>query len=855
MGYLPIRIMDESTYVPGRGPIGAKFVILGESPADVEVQTKIPFSGPSGRELDRLLKDSGINRQNCWITNVCKYYVPPHDKIPFQVRAKHAGIDLQQQCMELQNEINDISPNVILALGGTALWATTGKTKISNYRGSILRGMGRKIVGTYHPAHLLHQAGGEIKGYWNRQVMILDFKRAWEESHSEEYNIPRRVLSVCRNSAQLYDFYERNRAYGRPAIDIEALNCIPSCIGIAYTPNEGISVPLWNSHGISTIPDSDLASVWALLVGILYDDIIGQNFKYDQDKIRRLGFLIKRLYSDTMLKAFVINPELPKSLAFNTSIYTREPYYKDEGADFDISKQSIDDLFIYNARDACVTKEIDLAMDKDLDELGLRPFYENFVMLLHDLYLDIESEGFHVDEAKRMELLKKYIKLDEQLRCELFNIAGFYVNCNSPKDVPLLLWEKFKLPPRLTCGEDDLTALLQNISGGARIPEQRRAIEIILEDRRVRKTIGTYLMALPDFDGKMRTTYFLCLETGRTSTGQLEPPIRPKVEVIDENGKKIRKNIGTAFQTMSKHGEYGDVRSMYRCGKGEILLQADSAQAEARVVFLLANDEQALHEIDTSDYHARTASWFFGGTENDYSKKALGYEHPIRFAGKTLRHACHLGAAKRRASIEVNTQARKYKIELPYPITEAIAGRAIEIFHKKQPKIRQVFHNGIIDCLDKTRTLTAPLPYGIDAPYGGIRTFFERWGDELFRQAFSYIPQRAISDNTKAAGLRIRERARWIRIIVESHDALLCVFPEWRLSEAVPIVKEEMERPINFDSCSIRRRSLSIPCELETGYNYMELSKFKLLVEPEIEIPDVAILSEPKSITEQFYAD
>ena len=37
---------------------------------------------------------------------------------------------------------------------------------------------------------------------------------------------------------------------------------------------------------------------------------------------------------------------------------------------------------------------------------------------------------------------------------------------------------------------------------------------------------------------------------------------------------------------------------------------------------------------------------------------------PIRFAGKTLRHAGHLGAGKRRAATELNTQARKYKIYL-----------------------------------------------------------------------------------------------------------------------------------------------------------------------------------------------
>src|SRR5215204_5150267 len=120
--------MTESKYVPGMGPLGAKLMIVGESPSYVEVETGIPFTGPSGRELDRIAKDAGFNRQNCWVTNVCKYYVPPSPAtverpIPFQVRAKIAGINLEDELESLQREINEVRPNVILALGGTALWA------------------------------------------------------------------------------------------------------------------------------------------------------------------------------------------------------------------------------------------------------------------------------------------------------------------------------------------------------------------------------------------------------------------------------------------------------------------------------------------------------------------------------------------------------------------------------------------------------------------------------------------------------------------------------------------------------------------------------------------------------------
>jgi len=823
--------MDDRPYVPGSGRIGARLMILGEAPAREEVIAGKCFVGPSGRELDKLLKDAGINRDDCWITNVCKHPVPPNvgkEKIPFRIRAERVGINVDECLNELQKEINSVSPNCILALGGTALWALSGKTKISAFRGSILHGMGRKYVPSYHPAHLLHQAKGEIKGYWNRQVMVLDFKRALAQSEFPEINRPYRNLQICRSSAQLYDFYERNKKYGRPAVDIEARgHCLPACIGIAFTPHEGITVPLWNTEGeyrnLTHISTDDLVSSHILLAEILADnDIVGHNFKYDQDKIARVGFIIKRLVSDTMLKAFTINPELPKNLAFQTSIYTEEPYYKDEG----MYEGPLENLFIGCARDSCVTKEIDLKMDADIDELGLRNYYENFIMQLHPMYLDIENEGFNVDTKVRDALMEKYIGWSERLQFELFGLVGDIINVNSPKQVSILLFDTLKIPRREGTGEEELTAIL-NSQTSRLSDDNRRICEIILEKRRVDKTISTYLMALPDYDGKMKTTYFLCLETGRTSTGQQDPPIRPSFEFQDLDGKKKKKSLGIAFQTITKHGDIGaDVRSQYKPDKGYCFIQADSSQAEARVVFNLAEDYQALKDIDEHDYHALTASWFFGGIESYYSKKILGFERPIRFAGKTLRHAGHLGARKRRAAIELNTQARKYKI--PISIPEADADRALRIFHEKQPKIQQVFHSGVINRLGIDRILTAPLPYEVDSQCGGKRIFYERWGDELFREALAYLPQRAVSDNTKSAGLRLRNIIKGLRIILESHDALLFMVRERDAEEIGFIVKQEFERPLRFDNCSLARPDLIIPCELEIGYDYQHFKKFKL---------------------------
>ena len=824
---------------------------MGEAPSYAETAAGVPFVGPSGKELDRLLKDSGISRNNCWLTNVCKYEVTPNPtnkKIPFAIRAKNIGIDIEQQLTELREEINGVKPNCILALGGTALWALSGKTKIGNYRGSIMHGMGSKFVPTYHPAHLLHQAsGGEFKGYWNRQVMIFDFKRALYQSTFSELVLPSRTLEICKNSAQLAEFRSLYKSSSLMSVDIETNGtCIPMCIGLALNNHHGMVIPLWNMDGVSNIPDSDLVQIWIILAEMLYEkEIIGQHFNYDRDKIKRLGFIIRSLASDTMLKAHAINPELPKSLSFNTSIFTEEPFYKDEG----MYEGSINDLLLGCARDACVTYEVNENMNKDLDELSMRPFFENLLMKLPELYWDIETQGFKIDTNKRDILIHKYIEWDERLRYELFKLIGAEVNVNSYKQVSILLWENLKLPRKPTTGEEDITELL-NSPTAIKKPEHRKVCELILEDRRVRKTIFTYLMALPDYDGKMRTTYFPCLDTGRTSTGQQDPPIRPKIEVIDEDGKKKKKVLGTAFQTMTKHGDIGaDVRGMYiPDSEEEIFVQADSSQAEARVVALLSDDEDTLRMYDENDVHALTASWFFGGSESDFSKKILGYEHPIRFAGKTLRHAGHLGAGKRRASIELNTQARKYKI--PIMITEAIAERALKIFHAKSPKVQSVFQNNVIECLKKTRQLIAPIPYDIDSFLGGKRTFFERWGEDLFRQGFSYIPQRAVTDNTKAAALRIKKIIPPIKIVMESHDSLLFCIPKIKLSEWILIIKQEMERPIDFSRCSLPRHELIIPCDIEIGNNYKDLSKFKDI--PIIAPPKIVPVMPKKSITEQF---
>lgn len=819
-------------YVGPYGPMGARIMILGECPTLDDEHAGKPFS--KSRELDNCLREAGITKGNCWLSTVSKYHVPPNfdskKKIPFPVRAKNAGVNMEEQLDHLRNEINSLQPDAILGIGKTALWALTGQTDITSYRGSIMLGMGRKFIPTYNPEHLNFNAKDvEFIGYWNKQVIQADLRRFVVESKTKELNLPSRHIHICQNSWELSEFRRQYKGRYRLAVDIEAGgHYLPICIGLAYNKHHAMVVPLWNVDDISTIPDADMINIYIMLAEMLAEsDIIGQNFNYDRDKILRIGFTIQRLISDTMLKAFALHPELPVGLAFNTSIYTREPFYKNEG----MYHGKLIDLFKGCGRDACVTYELDEVMEPDLITIGQKKFFDNFLMKLPDFYWEIEKQGFRINKDTQLELMRKYIAWSEKIKYELYKITGTNINVNSPKQIPSLLFDNWGLPRRKGTGEEELTALL-NLQSLKKVwekhPEYKTGIELILEGRRVNRTISNNIMVLPDFDGRVRTTVFPCLNTGRSSNGQQDEPIRPQIEVINLSGKKVKKSLGTPFQTMTKHGDIGqDIRSQYvpdhydDPDDPEVFVQADSAQAEARIVFLLADDEWALEAIDKHDFHALTASWFFGGTEDDHSKKKLGYESPIRFAGKTLRHAGHLGAGKRRAAISVNTDARKFKINIA--IDEATAERALKIFHSKQPKIQQVFQASVIKCLEKDRTLVAPIPFGFDSPVGGRRQFFERWGEELFREAFSYIPQRSISDNTKGAGIRIRERSPGIKIVMESHDSLLFCIRKSKLAEWLPIIKQEMERPIDFRTCCIQRRPIVIPCEIEIGNNYQDL--------------------------------
>ncbi|MET0786281.1 MAG: uracil-DNA glycosylase family protein, partial [Paenisporosarcina sp.] len=336
-----------SRFVGGIGPLEPDLMAVGEAPGKHEHEQGIPFCGPSGEILNECFYKAGIRRSQVYVTNVCKYQPPMND-----LRKLHMiGVNLEEQAERLwRDEIQTLRPKCILAVGDTALEHLTGYTGILNYRGSILLAKDgvTKVVPTIHPAALFpHWEGGQQRGgleYTYLKLIEHDIARAVEESKTRQLSLPDRQIDVCHNSLELHRFFERYKQLDKAAVDIESINCIPVCVGFAFSRHHAISIPLLRrigSNSLTDMGDNELDECWRVIDRELRRlKLVGQNFKYDEFKLGLIGFECPNVYSDTLIKTRVIFPELPdKSLNALSSLWTREPYYKQEGKEFKLGKK------------------------------------------------------------------------------------------------------------------------------------------------------------------------------------------------------------------------------------------------------------------------------------------------------------------------------------------------------------------------------------------------------------------------------------------------------------------------------------------------------------------------------------
>lgn len=175
------------------------------------------------------------------------------------------------------------------------------------------------------------------------------------------------------------------------------------CVGYSWNPKLSLTVPTtlayWHEQ-------SRLDEVLAILRGLHGDpniDWLGQNYIFDGWWCAVEGVPFSQLRWDTMKLHRVLAPWSHwHDLAFQGSLYTRQPYWKDEAKDPDsISKYAHNNeaLWTYNGIDNCVQIELGLHHIPALREAGRLDYYEEMEAPVDNELLALSLAGVRFDEA------------------------------------------------------------------------------------------------------------------------------------------------------------------------------------------------------------------------------------------------------------------------------------------------------------------------------------------------------------------------------------------------------------------------------------------------------------------------
>ena len=113
---------------------GPRIALVGEAPGENEESQGKPFVGYSGQLLDQMCAKAGIIRASCLVGNVFQYR-PPGNKIELVDKTSPFWVESVEQ---LRTDLKSFQPNLIVAMGNTALECLCDKRGITNWRGSIL---------------------------------------------------------------------------------------------------------------------------------------------------------------------------------------------------------------------------------------------------------------------------------------------------------------------------------------------------------------------------------------------------------------------------------------------------------------------------------------------------------------------------------------------------------------------------------------------------------------------------------------------------------------------------------------------------------------------------------------------
>lgn len=791
-------------FVKTIGDKGSPIMLVGEAPGVDEDREGVPFVGAAGKTLNFLLQQAGISRSACVITNVARLR-PLNNEISRYYQDKHMTLptpQLQEWIALLKEEIEEYQPNVVVALGATAQYTLTGEKGITNFRGFVQRCSlvpSYKVISTYHPQAVNHE-------YKLHFTTIMDLRKALR--HSESPHIlpdPRRLHATISYSEFMQYIQELSKFdITAPPIAVDIETCQPNShihiMGIADSPTRAYSFEILRNHK-SLLTRDDEFTLWKNL-DILFQKrrLIMHNGSYDATVLmQNNGIYCKNFTIDTLVAAHVCWPECPRSLSYLSSICLDVPAWK--------HTSSLTPT-LYNAADAANTWGIWQVMEAEIKRKGLTEIF-NFEMSQLEPAMMLQLQGLQVNEEVRTTIKDKSVARIAELEAELEQIVQKKINYNSSKKVCQLLYFELELPiqykRRKSIEEERKMSVDAECIKKLWLKTHHPVLEKIMELKKLLKLVTGFLDITTSPQGTVHTCYNV---TGATMARET------KGYTVDDEGSyksfgrwSSSKSIILPFGSGNLMNIPKKARKMFTAPKGKILLQADYKQAEAVVVAYLTGDSRLKRMFSEAfgksnayckehnyDVHKHTAAVMFG-------KDVANITPEERGIGKTLRHAVSYSAGPAVLSARLDIPLKDAKLLL-------------QRYHNANPHL-QIWQLKIQEELRKTRTLTNLL--------GRKHYFLSRWGDDLFRSAYSFPPQSTVGDLLNKALTTIYYNYQEIDILIQLHDAIYQFVPKNDILHYAKIVKNAMMIPLRH-----RGEEFTIDVDFSIGDSWGEMEEFDI---------------------------
>lgn len=821
----------------GDGPIPARIMLVGEAWGADEERQGIPFVGASGQELNRMLHEAGILRSECYVSNLVNRR-PPNNDIGAWIALKKKDrsqnhVLLKDQYVlpvvaegynQLLGEIQLVNPNVIIAFGNWAMWALTGKRGIRNWRGSLLKmEEGPKVIPTIHPAAILRE--------WSfRAAVVNDLRRAAKHLTSREYNPPKyaflirpsfnHVLQRLRFLLNRLDSETQSVWDYWLEVDLETRAGHIACCGISWSREQALSIPFMcveNREGYwSEEEEAEIVYFLYLLLTHKNVKVRWQNGLYDAQYIHRHWHFIPRGAQDTMISQHALFSDLPKSLAYQASIYADHyVYWKDEGKTW-AKGMGEDQLWSYNCLDCVYTREVGEVELQIAEKMGLKHVHD-FQQAMFWPVLKAMLRGVRIITQARNELaeeVQEQIAHREQL---LFDLLGHPINPRSPTQMQKLFYEDLgqtpimtratkHSPAHVTCNDE----ALQKIA--AREPLLKPIVNCIADIRTLEIFLGTFILAKLDVDGRMRCSFNIGgSESGKSApkTYRLSSSKNPfdcgaNLQTIPSEKSK---SVGKAAQrghvaALGDPYQLPNIRSLFGPDPGCTFFDMDLDRADLQVMAWDA-DEPLLKEALKKKVDLHLLNVYVLDQKEPPPLEELVETHP--------KYPDHRGPRKhKREFAKVFCHATDY---LGKARTVAAAtGRTIHETERAQ-RIYLGTYAGIKRWQDRVIAEVQKRRF-VENKFGYRWYIFDRIDEQVMPEAVAWIPQSTVSIIINKIWMNIYQNLSEVEVLLQVHDSLAGQFPTAKKDELLPKMEEQSRITVPYDD----------PLVIPTGISTSEIS-------------------------------